>query len=81
VWLHACTPVDSAAEKGVARIECEWCASMRSDCGLAPLVAHRRVALHRSLGVLGGVLATVMVVSGITAAVISGRRPAGFTGP
>jgi len=46
----------------------------------AALVAQRRVALHRSLGVLGGVLATVMVVLGITAAVISGRRPGGFTG-
>ena len=29
---------------------------------------------------LGGVLATVMVVLGIIAAVISGRRPGGFTG-
>lgn len=46
----------------------------------AALVAQRRVALHRSLGVLGGVLATVMVVLGITAAVISARRPGGFTG-
>ena len=44
------------------------------------LVAQRRVALHRSLGVLGSVLATVMVVLGITGTVISGRRPGGFTG-
>ncbi|HSP18549.1 MAG TPA: hypothetical protein VLQ79_03485 [Myxococcaceae bacterium] len=44
------------------------------------LVAQRRVALHRSLGVLGGVLATVMVVLGITGAVIAGRRTGGFTG-
>lgn len=44
------------------------------------LVAQRRVALHRSLGVLGGVLATVMVLLGITGAVISGRRVGGFTG-
>ena len=44
------------------------------------LVAQRRVALHRTLGVLGGVLATVMVVLGITATVIAARRPGGFTG-
>jgi uncharacterized membrane protein YozB (DUF420 family) len=44
------------------------------------LVAQRRITLHRSLGVLGGVLATVMVVLGITGAVISARRPGGFTG-
>jgi hypothetical protein len=44
------------------------------------LVAQRRVTLHRSLGVLGGVLATVMVVLGITGAVIAGRRTGGFTG-
>ncbi len=44
------------------------------------LVAQRRVALHRSLGVLGGVLATLMVVLGIIGSVISARRPGGFTG-
>jgi len=44
------------------------------------LVARRRVALHRSLGVLGGVLATVMVVLGLTGAIIAARRPGGFTG-
>jgi len=43
------------------------------------LVARGRVALHRSLGVLGGVLATVMVVLGLTGAVIAARRPGGFT--
>ncbi len=44
------------------------------------LIAQRRVALHQRLGVLGGVLATVMVVLGIIGAVISARRPGGFTG-
>jgi hypothetical protein len=44
------------------------------------LVAQRRIALHRSLGVLGGVLATTMVILGIIGAVISARRPGGFTG-
>lgn len=42
------------------------------------LVARRRVALHRSLGVLGGVLATTMVVLGLTGMVIAARRPGGF---
>jgi hypothetical protein len=46
----------------------------------AALVAQRRIVLHRSLGVLGGVLASVMVVLGIIASVIAGRRPGGFTG-
>lgn len=44
------------------------------------LVAQQRVALHRRLGVLGGVLASVMVVLGLIGTVISGRRPGGFTG-
>jgi len=44
------------------------------------LVAQRRVALHRRLGVLGGVLAMTMVILGIIGAVISARRPGGFTG-
>jgi len=42
------------------------------------LVAQRRVALHRRLGVLGGALAAVMVVLGVTGAVIAARRPGGF---
>ena len=42
------------------------------------LVARRRVALHRSLGVLGGVLATTMVILGLTGMVIAARRPGGF---
>ncbi|MGZ6069586.1 MAG: hypothetical protein ACXWK8_00130, partial [Myxococcaceae bacterium] len=42
------------------------------------LVARRRVALHRSLGVVGGVLATTMVVLGLTGTVIAARRPGGF---
>jgi uncharacterized membrane protein YozB (DUF420 family) len=44
------------------------------------LVAARRTDLHRRLGVTGAVLATVMVIVGVTAAIISGRRniAAGF---
>ena len=44
------------------------------------LVARGRVTLHRSTGVLGGVLATVMVVVGLTGAIIAARRPGGFLG-
>ena len=38
------------------------------------LVAARRTDVHRRLGVAGAALAAVMVVVGVTAAVISGRR-------
>jgi hypothetical protein len=42
------------------------------------LVAQRRVALHRRLGVLGSVIATTMVILGLTATIIAARRPEGF---
>ena len=44
----------------------------------ALLVSARRVDLHRTLGVLGGVLAALMVVVGVTGAIIAARRPGGF---
>jgi len=44
------------------------------------LVAQRRVALHRRLGVLGSVLATAMVVLGVTGTIIAARRAEGFIG-
>jgi len=44
------------------------------------LIARGKAPLHRSLGVLGGVLATVMVIVGLTGAVIAARRPGGFIG-
>ncbi len=44
------------------------------------LVAARRTDLHRRLGLTGAVLAAIMVVVGVTAAILSGRRTiaAGF---
>ena len=44
----------------------------------ALLIGARRVALHRRLGTLGGVLAAVMVVLGVTGSIIAARRPGGF---
>jgi hypothetical protein len=44
------------------------------------LVAQRRVALHRRLGVLGSVLSTALVILGLTGMVIGARRPEGFIG-
>jgi uncharacterized membrane protein YozB (DUF420 family) len=42
------------------------------------LVGQGRVALHRGLGALGSVLATTMVILGVTGTVIAARRPEGF---
>ena len=44
------------------------------------LVARGRLVVHRSLGVLGAVLATVMILAGLTGAIIAARRPGGFIG-
>jgi len=46
----------------------------------AALVSARRTALHRRLGVYGGVLALAMVVLGTVGALIAARRPTGFVG-
>ena len=46
----------------------------------AALVSARRTALHRRLGVYGGVLALAMVVLGAVGALIAARRPTGFVG-
>lgn len=43
------------------------------------LVAARRVSIHRRLGLVGGVLAVLMVVVGLFAAIASAKR--GFTPP
>lgn len=42
------------------------------------LVAQRRIALHRTLGFAGGILAAAMVALGTMGAVIAARRPGGF---
>ena len=44
------------------------------------LVARGRLVVHRSLGVLGAVLATAMILAGLTGAIIAARRPGGFIG-
>jgi hypothetical protein len=46
----------------------------------ASLVASGRVALHRSIGVAGAVLAGLMVVVGTIGALIAAGRPGGFIG-
>ena len=40
------------------------------------LISSRRVAVHRRLGVAGGVLAAAMVIAGVSAAIALGRRGA-----
>jgi len=52
-----------------------WCVLLVVQ---ARLVGARRVDLHRRLGVLGGALAAVMVVLGVTGAIVAARRPGGF---
>ena len=44
----------------------------------ASLIAARRVAWHRRLGVAGAALAAAMVALGILAALVAARRPTGF---
>ncbi len=44
------------------------------------LVASGRTAVHRRVGALGAGLAAVMVALGTVAALVSARRPTGFTG-
>ena len=44
----------------------------------ASLIAARRVAWHRRLGVAGAALAAVMVVLGLLASLVAARRPTGF---
>jgi len=46
----------------------------------ASLVAAGRTDVHRKLGVWGAVLAAVMVVLGVTGAIVAARRPTGFVG-
>jgi hypothetical protein len=45
-----------------------------------PLIAGRRLDLHRRLGWIGAVLAAAMVVTGVAGALIAARRPTGFSG-
>ena len=40
------------------------------------LISSRRVAVHRKLGVFGGVLAAAMIIVGVSAAILMGRRGA-----
>lgn len=44
------------------------------------LVGFGRTALHRRLGVLGGVIAGAMLVLGVWGALVAARRATGFTG-
>jgi hypothetical protein len=45
------------------------------QCGL---IASRRVALHRTLGIAGAGIAVLMAISGIWGALIAASRPGGF---
>ena len=44
------------------------------------LISSRRVAVHRRLGVLGGILATVMVIVGVTAGIVTAKKGGAPTG-
>ena len=46
----------------------------------AVLIRTRQVALHRRLGLFGGILAAIIVVVGSTGCLVAARRPGGFIG-
>jgi hypothetical protein len=52
-----------------------WFLLLPVQCGL---IASRRVALHRTLGLAGAGIAVLMVISGIWGALIAAGRPGGF---